>query len=172
MHFRRDFTALLTLILVHHVFSAHAPINAKEDEATARSKRKQPLWSETKCSLKLAGNTGYTNLQMWEGADAAGAWDYVSKLPYDGSMSWTSFVARELGFLGWQAFECQGLTGNNCEYQQNCISPVNPGGWMVINSIANLWGVRDYIDFHRSDADSCKVSLGPVEPYWDCSKPD
>ncbi len=99
-------------------------------------------WSTSQCSVALTGNTGYSNLQMWTQADAAGAWDYVANLPYDGSIDWSSFVARELNFSSWQEYQCQELSNNNdCMYQEDCASPITPGAWMVVNSIANIWGV-------------------------------
>ena len=100
-------------------------------------------WTTNKCSPVLTGNTGYSNLQMWTEADAASTWDYISNLTYDRSIDWSSFVARELNFSSWQEYQCQELsTNNNCMYQQDCTSPITPGAWMVVNSIANLWGVR------------------------------
>ena len=106
-------------------------------------------WLTKSCSAELTGNTGYSNLQRWSEADAAGTWDYISRLPYDrntSSIDWISFVARELNVSNWEGYQCQDLSNsNNCVRQQDCDSPLTPGGWMVINSIANIWNVRSFV---------------------------
>ena len=119
-------------------------------------------WSTNQCSVALTGNTGYSNLQMWTEADAQGTWDYISNSRYDGSINWSSFVARELNFSSWQEYQCQELSADNdCMYQEDCAAPITPGAWMVVNSIANLWGVSALTRSVPSSAD------GSSQYHWD-----
>lgn len=123
--------------------SGFTQVSSQDGSVLSPMQQSSGNWSTNKCSLALTGNTGYSNLQMWTEADAAGAWNYISNLPYDGTINWSSFVARELNFSSWQEYQCQDLSANNdCMYQQDCAVPITPGAWMVVNSIANLWSVR------------------------------
>ena len=119
-------------------------------------------WLTKKCSLDSAGNTGKTNVETWIEADAAGAWEYITSLPYDGSMDWTSFVARESNYTTWREFQCQQLVGGTtCTAQEACVAPITPGGWMVVTSIVNMWGVRNF----QLPADSPKANT--IQYHWD-----
>lgn len=119
-------------------------------------------WSTNKCSVALTGNTGYSNLQMWTEADAQGTWDYISNSHYDSSINWSSFVARELNFSSWQEYQCQEMsTDNVCMYQEDCAAPITPGAWMVVNSMANLWGVSTLKHLAPSPTD------GSSQYHWD-----
>lgn len=104
-------------------------------------------WLTKQCSLDFTGNTDLDNPTVWAEADAAGTWDWIvqlTKTEYDGRINWSSFVAQKLNLSSWQEYQCQHLSNNNdCLYQQDCTPTIRPGAWMVMNSIANLWGVRD-----------------------------
>ncbi len=104
-------------------------------------------WSTLTCSPELTGNTGLSNDEVWAAADADGAWKYISTLKYDGSINWSSFVARALNLSSWQEYQCHELSVNNvCMYQQQCGAPITPAAWMIINSIANLWGASTLLN--------------------------